>query len=342
MLYGSKRNVCSKCKAVNMFGETFKNVSIDFISSHPNCTFSSGDMISGEMKFELSKDVKIQHISMTLKGKAKISWTTRRGSGKSRHTRVHSAKLELFKLESIVVQGQNDEITLKTGIHVYPFRCQIPHGDFPSSFVGLHGRICYTVIFGIHRSWHRAKQFESEFKFVNHVDCNNPALLVPISAANSKTVCCLWCVSGPIMMDVRMERKGYVPGEIIQISAEFGNGSSRRVVPKALLVQKQAFYTAGKSTSKIVPRTLVCTMGQAVQPNHSDVYCELMLTIPEDAPTSIANCPILEVEYVVMVSLEISGASNLETLFPIVLGTIPLRQEECRPPPYSMVAKNIV
>ncbi|XP_062399226.1 arrestin domain-containing protein 3-like [Sardina pilchardus] len=321
-----------------MFGETFKNVSINFTSPHPNCTFTSGDMVSGEMRLELSKDVKIQHISMTLKGKAKVRWTTRSGSGKRRRTRVHTAKVEFFKLESNVVQGQNDdEIVLKTGIHVYPFRCQIPHGDFPTSFVGLYGRIQYAVIFGIHRSWHMAKKFESEFKFVNPVDCNNPALLVPISADNSKTVCCLWCASGPITMNVRLERKGFVPGEILRISAEFGNGSSRRVVPKAVLVQKQT-YTAG-SSRKLVPITLVSAIGQEVQPNHSDVCCDILLTIPEDTHTSIANLPILELEYHVMVSLDISGASNLNTSLPIVVCNIPLHQEESLPPPYWMFAK---
>lgn len=91
------------------------------------------------------------------------------------------------------------------------------------------------------------------------------------------------------------------PGDIIKISAEIGNGSSRSIVPKAALVQKQIFYTLTRSRNRVLPNILVCTMGQAVKPNISDFYLELTLAIPDDAPLSIANCEILEVEYVVMV-----------------------------------------
>ncbi|XP_031426523.1 arrestin domain-containing protein 3-like [Clupea harengus] len=303
-----------------MFGKTLKNFSVNFFSPNPRGTFSGGETVSGEISFELTQDTKIQNISMALKGKAKVSWAVRRGGKR----RVVSAKVELFNLKSYVLQIQNDEIVLKQGIHVYPFSCQIPHGDFPSSFVAkANGRISYKVIFGIHRSWHVAKEFESEFKFESHV-ASDPELLMPMSAANSRTICGLWCTSGSISMVVRLERKGYAPGDIIKISAEIGNGSSRSIVPKAALVQKQIFYTLTRSRNRVLPNILVCTMGQAVKPNISDFYLELTLAIPDDAPLSIANCEILEVEYVVMVTLLMKGCSSLETLFPIVLWGTPL------------------
>lgn len=96
---------------VNMFGQTFKIFSVNFVSPNSALSFFSGDVVSGEMRFELSKDINIQYISMTLKGSANVMWTTRSGSGKRRRTTTHSAKLKFFKLESNVVQGQNGRLS---------------------------------------------------------------------------------------------------------------------------------------------------------------------------------------------------------------------------------------
>lgn len=82
-------------------------------------------------------------------------------------------------------------------------------------------------------------------------------------------------------------------------------------MPRATLIQKQAFYTLNRGTSKILPIPLVSTTGQTVGPNVSDVYCELMLTIPEDAPPSIDDCPILEVQYIVTVRLVLTKQGTL-------------------------------
>ncbi|KAL2103365.1 hypothetical protein ACEWY4_000233 [Coilia grayii] len=324
-----------------MLGETFQNVAVNFVSSNPKCVFHSGEVISGEMRFELSKEVKIQKMSMTLKGKAKFDWSTRSGSGKHRRSRHHSAKLEFFKLDSIVLQAQNDEMVLNRGVHVYPFSCQIPHGNFPSTFLGIYGKISYAVVFGIHRSWHMAKEFISEFKFERPVNVDLPELLMPLSASNSRTLCCFCCTSGHISMDVQMERKGFIPGETIKIMAEIGNGTSQRVVLKAELVQKETYYTKNRGTHRIVPKSVVSAMGPAVEPNTSDVYLELTLPIPEDVYVSMTDCEILDVQHMVRVKLQVRGYSSLETMFPIVLGSShlqPVPEEECQPPPYSVAA----
>lgn len=317
-----------------MFGETFKNMSVNLVSSNPRGTFISGDELRGKLKFELSKDINIQYISMALRGRAKVVWTTRSGSGKHRHTTTHTGKHEYFKIEGFILRGATDEITLNRGTHVYPFTCQIPHGDFPPSFNGVKGKISYAVIFGIHRKWHMTKEYVSEFMFENH-SCDMTLFSSPVILSNSKTVCCLCCTSGTISLDGHLEKKAFIPGETIRLQANIINGSSRTVVPEAVLMQRQTFYSTGRHSRFIAPRSVVGTVGHSVGPNRSDVHMEILLPIPEDVGMTIMNCPVLEVEYLVLVTLKISGSWNLHTSFPLVVCNAPMQQSDCPPPSYN-------
>lgn len=63
-----------------------------------------------------------------------------------------------------------------------------------------------------------------------------PGLYLPVvllqavsEGQDYKTLCCLWCKSGPIEAICRLDRTGYIPGEDIVINAEITNGSNRKV-----------------------------------------------------------------------------------------------------------------
>ena len=51
----------------------------------------------------------------------------------------------------------------------------------------------------------------------------------PGEIQGEKTICCLCCASGPVGANLRVERKGFVPGENIFISGDVINNSSRRM-----------------------------------------------------------------------------------------------------------------
>ncbi|XP_061117757.1 arrestin domain-containing protein 3-like [Conger conger] len=216
------------------------------------------------------------------------------------------------------------ETVLRGGTHVYPFIMPLPQGDFPSAFQGVHGRVTYALVVEIHRPWHFAKEFRAEFNFVSHIDANHPQLLEPLAASNSKELCCLCCTSGSVAMNAYVERKGYVPGEMIQINAEFENYSSRTIVPKAMLVQTQTFYTISRSSRRTVMKELVKIEGRHLMPNSTGVWGDQMLQIPANTPLTISNCQILEVDYYLQVSLKIPNGVNLKVIIPLVICSIPV------------------
>ncbi|RVE68326.1 hypothetical protein OJAV_G00090550 [Oryzias javanicus] len=305
-----------------MFKHAIQNFSISFDRPVVNGknTFSKGDMVSGHVSFDLSKDTSITSLTMKMKGGANVHWS----SGTRKHRRYHNARLDFFNLESAILQDKRGAISsgqgkLPAGRHVFPFSCQLPQGDFPSSFHGIHGQIEYTLTASIHRPWHLSKDFVTELNFVNHIDTSKPDLWAPLSGSNSKILCCLWCASGPITMTVEAEKTVFSPGETAKITCEFSNASSRTATPRVKLQQKQTFYTHKRVTSRMVCLPLAAVTGEPVRPNTSNVHSEIKLHIPSSASFTISNFSILEVEYNIEVSLCIKGSHDLTVLFPIIL-----------------------
>lgn len=111
----------SKEVAFTMFEETFQNFTINFNALNPKVTFSGGDLMTGQMLFDLSKEAKIQSIMMTLKGKASVLWheqrrgpSTRTGVGRRRRRgaprgrrQTYSAELNFFNISHVVMQAND-------------------------------------------------------------------------------------------------------------------------------------------------------------------------------------------------------------------------------------------
>lgn len=160
----------------------------------------------------------------------------------------------------------------------------------------------------------------------------------PQAATKEKTLCCWFCASGPISLSAKIERKGYTPGEphvflipptflfflllrfhlchfsvslidwshlpsfqgeSIQIFAEVENCSSRVVVPKAALYQTQTFFAKGKG--KQIQQLVSNVRGDPLLQGKSQSWEGKLLKIPPVSP-SILDCPIIRVEYALMVS----------------------------------------
>ncbi|NXO46888.1 ARRD3 protein, partial [Aramus guarauna] len=143
----------------------------------------------------------------------------------------------------------------------------------------------------------------------------------PQAGTKEKTLCCWLCTSGPISLSAKIERKGYTPGESIQIFAEIENCSSRMVVPKATIYQTQAFYAKGKM--KEVKQLVANLRGESLSSGKTETWNGKQLKIPPVSP-SILDCSIIRVEYSLMVYVDIPGAMDLFLNLPLVIGTIPL------------------
>ncbi|NXF41983.1 ARRD3 protein, partial [Nyctibius bracteatus] len=211
--------------------------------------------------------------------------------------------------------------TIHSGRHEYAFSFELPQIPLATSFEGRHGSVRYWVKAELHRPWLLPVKLKKEFTVFEHIDINTPLLLSPQAGTKEKTLCCWLCTSGPISLSAKIERKGYTPGESIQIFAEIENCSSRVVVPKAAIYQTQAFYAKGKM--KEVKQLVANLRGESLSSGKTETWNGKQLKIPPVSP-SILDCSIIRVEYSLMVYVDIPGAMDLFLNLPLVIGTIPL------------------
>ncbi|TRZ07680.1 hypothetical protein HGM15179_019428, partial [Zosterops borbonicus] len=211
--------------------------------------------------------------------------------------------------------------TIHSGRHEYAFSFELPQIPLATSFEGRHGSVRYWVKAELHRPWLLPVKLKKEFTVFEHIDINTPSLLSPQAGTKEKTLCCWLCTSGPISLSAKIERKGYTPGESIQIFAEIENCSSRMVVPKATIYQTQAFYAKGKM--KEVRQLVANLRGESLSSGKTETWNGKQLKIPPVSP-SILDCSIIRVEYSLMVYVDIPGAVDLFLNLPLVIGTIPL------------------
>ncbi|KAM6986578.1 arrestin domain-containing protein 3b isoform 2-T2 [Aplochiton taeniatus] len=304
-------------------------VFFDSLNENNLPVFSGGDCVSGRVIVEVTGEVRVKTLSINAKGVAKVRWTESRNAGaNTAYTQNYTEETEYLNHYDTLIGEDRDEdhpeeglTVLHTGTHEFAFSFNLPQMPLATSFEGKHGSVRYWVRAELHRPWLLPVKGKKEFTVFEHIDINTPLLLAPQAGTKDKTLCCWFCASGPISLSAKIERKGYTPGESIQIFAEVENCSSRVVVPKAALYQTQTFYAKGKG--KQIQQLVSNLRGDSLAQGKSQSWDGKLLKIPPISP-SILDCPIIRVEYALVVYVDIPGGLNLSLSLPLVVGTIPL------------------
>uniref|UniRef100_A0A673CK99 Arrestin C-terminal-like domain-containing protein n=1 Tax=Sphaeramia orbicularis TaxID=375764 RepID=A0A673CK99_9TELE len=262
------------------------NFSINFNALNERNTVSSGDILTGNITFKLTKETKISAITMKLIGKAHVHWSTSGGGGrKRRRHRRHFSERHGNSASNLLVGLLNFCLELI---------------NFPTSFHGVHGKIDYVITVGISRPWHLSKDFLTELNFVNHINTNQPELWVSDHCINDKLI---------LLGDSRPKSANiYNCCETVKVICDISNASTRTATPKVKLLQKQSFFTHSGSRN-IVDKTLTSQTGEPISTTSSDVHTEILIPIPPSAPLTISNCSILRVDYTIEVG--ITGCTGL-------------------------------
>uniref|UniRef100_A0A665TLE1 Uncharacterized protein n=1 Tax=Echeneis naucrates TaxID=173247 RepID=A0A665TLE1_ECHNA len=122
-----------------MFGQTFKNFSIDFNFLNERETFSSGDPISLEVEGNCS----ISSLYVQLKVKARVLWTEHYGK-----TVATFSNKEKYFIKQVIIQ-------------------EIPDQSLPSSFKGSHGKIQYLLTAKLCRPMRSNSKVKTKFTLIH-------------------------------------------------------------------------------------------------------------------------------------------------------------------------------
>ncbi|XP_067838934.1 arrestin domain-containing protein 3-like [Heptranchias perlo] len=287
--------------------------------------YTSGEWVSGRILVEVTAQIEVKALKIHAKGQAYVHWSETHSSGSnSSTTRHYTQVVRYFKHKYLLIGIDNsEEVTvIPPGRYEYPFSFVIPQTPpLPASFKGPHGNVSYWMTAKLHRPWKLRTKVKEMFTIYDQIDINTPLLQSPQRDTKEKTLCCCCCASGPISLNAKIERKGYISGESIQIFAEIENHSSRTVVPKAAIYKTQTFHAEGRSRK--AKELIINFQGEPVLAGKTESWNAMALQIPPVSPT-LMNCSIIEMEYSLMVCVDIPGTINLTVKLPIVIGTIPL------------------
>ncbi|XP_076854607.1 arrestin domain-containing protein 2-like [Brachyhypopomus gauderio] len=122
--------------------------------------------------------------------------------------------------------------------------------------------------------------------------------------------------SGSASIRATIDKMGYMQGEIIKVSTDVDNSSSRDLKLKYSLELIQTFCAKGHCqyhTCKIFK-----VVGDPI-PSRSKQTVTTLLTLPTNVQVSILNCCFIKVEYVLKVYLDVPCASDPEIKLPVVI-----------------------
>ncbi|XP_033828373.1 uncharacterized protein LOC117376079 [Periophthalmus magnuspinnatus] len=272
-------------------------------------TFSEGDTITGKVTLELEKETKIKSLFVKVKGDVRVNWSEPDGDSPGGIYRAH---MRLFKQKQFLIRQESSGTKLPAGIHIFKFSLSIPQRNMPSSFQGTYGKVVYKLEAKLSRSWRMDSTDEKELCFRSkafpHIDQMN----LPQVGSTNKEVGVF--SKGTVQMDVTVDKRGYVPGDSVLITAKFNNYSSKDATPKFSFIQDVLYRASGNTKhheNEIHKETRV-----SVKPRTSKEL-RFFFKIPSKTPLSIQNCNILSVEYRIKVYLDISFSSNPEVVLPV-------------------------
>ncbi|CAO4368595.1 unnamed protein product [Caenorhabditis nigoni] len=333
-----------------------------------NCEqiFEPGGTIEGYVTFDLRESIKVKAIRISAEGLATTKWLLSESS-KSSHGRSrevsYSAKVTYLDEDQMVWKPSegHSKSSVFPGIHVYPFKFQIPIG-VPPSFEGDHGNIRYHLKATVERPWKTNRSITRYLTILPPKDLNKEVTAgEETSSWKTKNVGFFLFRYGKVHLELRIPKKGYVPGETIWIETNIDNASSRPILKaECYLIQQCRFLayrygiagpTDGRRASSLSENDrylsrkrdeikIVSVIHEMHIEPRTEHKSKMKLKIPCTCPTF--DSTLIHVEYFVVVKLHVKCRlrNTVKAECPIIIGSKPLKDEQLTPrtPTYQEVA----
>ncbi|GMR30111.1 hypothetical protein PMAYCL1PPCAC_00309 [Pristionchus mayeri] len=327
--------------------------------------FAPGQEVSGTVVLFLKSTVKASSVLVSINGEARTHWSGY--TAKQRYisqsdenvlhpSRTHSAVDATFadpipydavtpyvNETSIVwsppTDQANDEI--HAGTHRFPFRFFLP-SKCPHSFEGKFGFIRYYCMAKIEQSrFNGDKSTKTVLTVIPTSDLNRiPNANLPILTSQSKEIRTFFFKNGRITLTMKLNKRGFVTGEQVAITADVVNSSSHKIKNIRTKILKHSTFNAFRGGGTITPGKTNKSLYKnedtkevfkleeklAIDKGKSEKIMRT-ITIPEIA-ASFKNCPIIKVEYLLEMTLATAGpvGTSVSAQLPVVIGTIPTRE----------------
>lgn len=301
----------SQLKAFEFFFEKNKTV------------YLAGDVVKGKCILQLCGPMKMKNIKLSMRGVAKVKWIEERTSYNNvLDTNTYTSEHVYFVTEQTVLKPENtatQQIVLEEGNYEWEFAFLLPAEGLSRSFEGEFGSVRYFLKGKIEKkSFSSQHRTEKAFTVITHININRAEFLLPVENSAEKHLS-FWCFrDGIISLVARTDKRGYCVGESILITAQFENHSRTTVFPRASLHSRHTFVTPVKN--RTTRKKLTEANGLDIPPGSAVKWEGHPFRIPLTVLPSLANCPIIVVDYFVRITLVVRRGLNLKIDLPVVIG----------------------
>ncbi|ODM91409.1 Arrestin domain-containing protein 2 [Orchesella cincta] len=291
--------------------------------------FYAGECLSGFVILDTIENFKLRAIRVVLRGKAHTEWKVM-VSGERRTVKDD----QYFIDDRAMIWGKdkadgNVQI-LPRGLHKFPFRFQLPESNLPYSFESKCGTIRYYIKVTVDIPYASPPQGMKYFTIIGpHIDCMDDIYLKPIMGERRRPRFSLCWDRRRVTLRTKLDRSAYVCGESLRVKADIDNQSDEEARLKLRLVQYVEYYIdrGVLGVSKEVSHTIFEYRGAPVNPHTRSKWdSQQNLVVPTMPPTLIGVCRLIQLYYVLKVSVELEkSGEDLHMHFPITIATVPFR-----------------
>ncbi|XP_023311066.1 arrestin domain-containing protein 3 isoform X1 [Anoplophora glabripennis] len=293
--------------------------------------YYAGSVIAGRVICSFASSKNIRGVKLKLKGEEENQWTETESyynqDKKEHETRtVHYRGHNTFLHVENTLQGGGD---LGPGRFEYPFTFQLPT-NIPSTYQGRYGGVTFSLDAKVDRPFKVDYTDTKQIVVVSPINFNlmkDKLQLEPVDYSEDKTLCCWCCASGPITMEVHLDKEAFVVGEVVNVRLDITNMSNESIesISAQLGMNVKCRVTSPSSDSKSDFELLATDNDTGVGAHGQRTY-NLTLEIPESAQVPNFNlCELFRQETTLKITAVIEGCHNdMDFDTEITMGHIPV------------------
>lgn len=291
--------------------------------------FTGGEVISGELELQIDTAIPVRGVRLLLHGYEQSYWS--RGAGRIRSSgtggsrTTNSETLDLLK-EEITLFGDppldtaaliSDSFaglfdtghyhTLEPGNHRYPFSFTLPE-HLPGDYEGSSGRSKIHYLLRGYLDIPLKIDVEKTVPLTIQ-ETHDRSTGKPVSAVNEKA---LFDAGSFVKMEASLEKDVFLPGESVDCRLSVENGSGKPVQAVTVSLQRVETLRANDASTVNIEEVITKRYDQSILPTGEPAELSLRFAIPDNLYPTIVSSRLVQVEYRMVVALEIPWASGLE------------------------------
>ncbi|GMT17634.1 hypothetical protein PFISCL1PPCAC_8931, partial [Pristionchus fissidentatus] len=223
-------------------------VKVTIVFDRPNATYLPGEIAKATVTVVAAEpSTRVRSIKLNTKGVAHTQWDS---SSNNRH-KQYSA--DCYYISREVELWRPEDETVLEGVYVFTHQIKLPDNCAPS-VEGRYGYIRYRCKVIIDRPGLRMNQKEKKaFSIARCLDLNSLLFgSLPITIERSEKVGLLFN-KGDVQITARINHRGFVAGDTINLEADIDNRSSVDITKIKLKLLKSARYCAYRDGKIIYP-----------------------------------------------------------------------------------------